>query len=108
VVIDDTTDRGALDSAVGKWVRVQGLLANGKIPQVAGVDVDLPSVPIRGTSSRRRIDFGHKPVWAEGVLERHVEGTGPPLLQTRTGTIYRLTDPATGDRAIVHAVGGNG
>ena len=88
-------DNRELDAAVGKWGRVEGTVSRTKQPQIAGIDVD---------SFRELFD---KRAWAEGTLKRRVEragfvGENPP--QMRSGTFYRLVDPATGDTAMAHAL----
>ena len=92
ILIRGDVDRSDLEAAVGKWVRVEGVLPPyNKSDQIAGVDVEVNQ------------DLRGKRAWAEGVLQRHVEGTGASPdgpMQSRHGTFYRLVDPATGQIAL--------
>jgi hypothetical protein len=106
-VIKDGTAARAVDEAVGKWVRLEGTITNSKQPQIAGVDVDEPSVPIPGSAFRSVIRVGGKPGWAEGVLERTVvrpEDVDNTFANRGAGVFYRLVDPSTGHTAEAHPV----
>jgi hypothetical protein len=94
-----------VNDAVGKWVRVEGIMTNSKQPQIAGVDVGEPSEPIPGSTLRRVIELRGKPAWAEGVLEREIvrpEEVDNTVANRGAGTFYRLFDPATRNTAVAH------
>ena len=100
IVITIRTDERALKAAVGKWVRVKGIVADDKRPEIAGVSVETPGAVSLHT-------LWGKQAWAEGVLVSEVvrpqdlddseQNRGP-------GTFYHLRDPATGKPAIIHLV----
>lgn len=108
ILITDATDGAALAAAVGEWVRVEGEVSNTKIPQIAGVDVDMPSEPIAGSTSEQVVELRGTPAWAEGILERRIVGpeeVGNSVASRGAGAYYHLIDPATGRTAVAHPAG---
>ena len=104
LVIRGDVDESDLEAAVGKWVRVEGVVSDTKQPQIAGIDIDLPET-IPGSTSGRRIDLWRQPAWAEGVLKRTV--VRPEQVDNRTanrgaGVFFRLVDPATSHTVVAH------
>src|SRR2546425_9725033 len=94
IVITDASDRGELDAAVGKWVRVEGEMWPGKQPQIGRVDVDMPSKPIPGSTSRRIVEV-RGPAWAEALS---IAGSFDPskwITEWRTGGPAFSTDSST-------------
>jgi len=50
-------DPNEREAAVLKYVRVEGVVSNTKQPQIAGVDVEMPSKPIPGSTGREVHDL---------------------------------------------------
>lgn len=99
-------DESQLDAAVGKPVRIEGIVANTKKPQLLGIAIEMEDVPVSGRFGVvRTIDPRGKRAWAEGILIRQlyhpelvVRGTDP----RRLGAYYRLVDPLTGENPTAH------
>ena len=107
VLIKDREDDRGRDDAVGKWVRLEGVVTNTKQPQIAGIDVDEPTEPIPGSAFRKVIRLRDQRGWAEGVLERTIvrpEDVDDTTANRGAGTFYRLVDPRTGHTAEAHPV----
>jgi hypothetical protein len=99
------TDYSRLPSVVGERVRVEGEVANSKQPSIAGVDVDLQSIPVPGTAAFHEDELRGKRAWAEGVVIQTV--VTPDEVDNSTqnrgaGTFYSLIDPMTGRLAVAH------
>ena len=108
VVITDATDGAALAAALGEWVRVEGEVSNTKVPQIAGVDVAMPTEPITGSRWEQVVELRGTPAWAEGILERRVvrpEQVDHTIASRGAGTFYRLVDPGTGKTAVAYPAG---
>jgi len=93
---------------VGQFVRIEGVVSNTLMPQLVGVDIEMPSEPIAGSVARKVIDLRDKSAWAEGVLVRNVvrpEEIRPGTQNRGAGVFYRLLDPQTSKTAVVHPAG---
>ncbi len=99
-------DESQLEAAIGKPVRIEGIVANTKTPQLLGIAIEMEDVPVPGRFGVvRSIDPRGKRAWAEGILIRQlhhpelvVRGTDP----RRLGAYYRLIDPLTGENPTAH------
>ena len=104
IVVTEASNPSQRESLVGKHVKLVGTVINSKIPTIMGVDVEMPSEPIAGSTGRTVIDLRGKKATAEGILRREVVTSVPEGAAHRgTGTFYWLADVKTGKMAVAQS-----
>jgi hypothetical protein len=83
-------------SDIGKWVRIEGIVSSSKMPDIHGIDVEMPPDQ----------DLRGRLAWAEGILVSYTvtpEQIKSRVIQSRgPGTFYWLKDRNSNRAAVAH------